>query len=65
MQEQAADRRTMSNVVSMLTNESLARPIPKKSAFFIDVTTEEPEATENKSEACSVNKESITEIEAR
>ncbi|KAL9460495.1 hypothetical protein AB3S75_003655 [Citrus x aurantiifolia] len=36
-----------------------------KPAFFIDVTTEEPEATENKSEVCSVNKESITEIEAR
>lgn len=36
-----------------------------KPAFFIDVTTEEPEATENKSEVCSVYKESITEIEAR
>lgn len=65
VQEQATDRPTMSDVVSMLTNESLALPIPKKPAFFIDVTIEGPEATEKKSEVCSVNKVSITEMEAR
>lgn len=66
-QEQATDRPTTSDVVSMLTNESLALPIPQKPAFFFFfyVTTEEPEATENKSEVCSINKVSITEMEAQ
>jgi hypothetical protein len=42
VQERAADRPTMSHVVSMLSSESMTLPEPKQPAYFhIRVTTEE------------------------
>ncbi|KAK4364718.1 hypothetical protein RND71_016076 [Anisodus tanguticus] len=58
VQESATDRPTMSDVISMLGNESMSLPIAKQPAFF----TGREEAESN---SCSVNDCSITVIEAR
>ncbi|KAJ8555211.1 hypothetical protein K7X08_012707 [Anisodus acutangulus] len=58
VQEGATDRPTMSDVISMLGNESMSLPIAKQPAFF----TGREEAESN---SCSVNDCSITVIEAR
>jgi hypothetical protein len=43
VQESAADRPTMSEVVAMLSNDSLTLPEPKHPSFFnLRVTNEEP-----------------------
>ncbi|KAJ4718136.1 putative Receptor protein kinase [Melia azedarach] len=66
VQDRATDRPTMSDVVSMLTNESMALPAPKQPAFFINVASDqEPEVTEIKLELCSVNDVTISGMEAR
>ncbi|KVH98363.1 Apple-like protein [Cynara cardunculus var. scolymus] len=44
VQEHAADRPTMSDVISMLTNENMNLPDPKQPAFFIERHAEEAEA---------------------
>ncbi|XP_073006001.1 cysteine-rich receptor-like protein kinase 10 [Typha latifolia] len=65
VQENAVDRPTMSNVVAMLSNESINLPYPKQPAFFnlrIATVAEEPlDLTEN----CSVNDMTITTPYAR
>ncbi|XP_070023109.1 G-type lectin S-receptor-like serine/threonine-protein kinase At1g67520 [Nicotiana sylvestris] len=62
VQEGAADRPTMSDIISMLGNESMAMPPAKQPAFF----TGRNEAESNSSaEQCSVNDLSITVLEAR
>ncbi|KAJ0076147.1 hypothetical protein Patl1_34175 [Pistacia atlantica] len=65
VQDQAIDRPTMSDVVSMLTNESLLLPAPKQPAFYVSDTNEVPEITEINSENCSTNNLTVSEIEAR
>ncbi|KAJ4718135.1 putative Receptor protein kinase [Melia azedarach] len=66
VQDRATDRPTMSDVVSMLTNDSMALPAPKQPAFFINVASDlEPEVTEIKLELCSVNDVTISGMEAR
>ncbi|XP_031260492.1 putative receptor-like protein kinase At4g00960 [Pistacia vera] len=65
VQDQATDRPTMSDVVSMLTNESLLLPAPKQPAFYISDTTKVPEISEINSENCSTNNVTISEMEAR
>ncbi|XP_031284008.1 G-type lectin S-receptor-like serine/threonine-protein kinase CES101 [Pistacia vera] len=65
VQDQAIDRPTMSDVVSMLTNESLLLPAPKQPAFYVSDTNEVPEIAEINSENCSTNNVTISEIEAR
>ncbi|KAJ0102738.1 hypothetical protein Patl1_04506 [Pistacia atlantica] len=59
VQEKAADRPTMSEVVSMLTNELLVLPSPKQPAFF------HVGISQNSIQACSMNDITITEMEAR
>ncbi|XP_072950903.1 putative cysteine-rich receptor-like protein kinase 20 isoform X1 [Typha angustifolia] len=65
VQENAVDRPTMSNVVAMLSNESINLPYPKQPAFFnlrIATVAEEPlDLTGN----CSVNDMTITTPYAR
>ncbi|KAK9232015.1 hypothetical protein WN943_022257 [Citrus x changshan-huyou] len=39
--DQPTDRPTMSDVVSMLTNETMILPAPKQPAFFVDVNPDE------------------------
>ncbi|KAK2654859.1 hypothetical protein Ddye_014715 [Dipteronia dyeriana] len=43
VQDQAADRPTTSDVVSMLSNETMFLPPPKQPAFFININSDEQE----------------------
>ena len=67
VQDRAADRPTMSDVVSMLTNDTMALSKPKQPAFYINISSdyEEPEVTEIKLEVCSVNDVTISRMECR
>ncbi|KAK1325922.1 Receptor-like serine/threonine-protein kinase SD1-8 [Acorus calamus] len=64
VQEDAADRPTMSMVVSMLGNENAALPLPKQPAFAIgrNHPVREPTSTESKS---SVNEMTNSIVEGR
>ncbi|XP_024036846.1 G-type lectin S-receptor-like serine/threonine-protein kinase RKS1 [Citrus clementina] len=57
VQDQPTDRPTMSDVVSMLTNETMILPAPKQPAFFVDVNPDEEvlDVLNNDSKHCSVN----------
>ena len=61
VQDQATDRPTISNVVSMLTNESMVLPAPKQPAFFVGNT----EVHEINLEDCSLNDVTISLLEVR
>lgn len=65
VQDHAADRPTMPDVVSMLSNESIPLPPPKQPAYFLNTVRAEREMAENKSEICSTNDVTISVIEAR
>ncbi|KAJ0076115.1 hypothetical protein Patl1_33898 [Pistacia atlantica] len=65
VQNQAIDRPTMPEVVSMLTNEAILLPAPKQPAFFINDTTEQLEIPGEKVEDCSINTVTISVMEAR
>lgn len=67
VQEKAADRPTMSKVVSMITNEHVSLPYPKKSAFSYARRGEKISflASNGVSEACSVNGVTISLISPR
>lgn len=65
VQDQAADRPTMLDVVSMLSNETLQLSPPKQPAFFINTFGEEREISKNKPENCSINDVTISMMEAR
>lgn len=67
VQDQATDRPTMSEVVSMLTTETMALPAPKKPGFFINVASDHQEAavSEVKLEVFSANVVTISEMEPR
>uniref|UniRef100_A0A0V0HLY0 non-specific serine/threonine protein kinase n=1 Tax=Solanum chacoense TaxID=4108 RepID=A0A0V0HLY0_SOLCH len=65
VQEGATDRPTMSDVISMLGNESMPLPTPKQPAFFTGRNEAESNSSGIKAEQCSVNDCSITVIEAR
>ncbi|KAH0646769.1 hypothetical protein KY284_034653 [Solanum tuberosum] len=65
VQEGAADRPTMSDVISMLGNGSMSLPIAKQPAFFTGRDEAESYSSSNKTEQCSINDCSITVIEAR
>ncbi|XP_016649102.1 PREDICTED: G-type lectin S-receptor-like serine/threonine-protein kinase CES101 isoform X3 [Prunus mume] len=65
VQDHAADRPTMPDVVSMLSNESIPLPPPKQPAFFLNTDRAEREMAENKSEICSTNDVTVSVMEAR
>lgn len=67
VQDQATDRPTMSDVVSMLTNETVLHYTPKQPAYFINVKDEDEEAEIilQKSEICSINDVTISVMKAR
>ncbi|KAI4317415.1 hypothetical protein L6164_025284 [Bauhinia variegata] len=62
VQERASDRPNMSEVVSMLSNETASLPSPKRPAFYIDVEESEPN---EKPKTCSINEVTISIIDAR
>ncbi|KAA8521222.1 hypothetical protein F0562_011941 [Nyssa sinensis] len=61
----ALDRPTMSDVISMLTNDSMTLPSPKKPAFFIGSIVVEEDSQSNKLENCTVNGLSISVVDGR
>lgn len=67
VQDQPTDRPTMSDVVSMLTNETMILPAPKQPAFFVDVNPDEELVVvlNNALKHCSVNSVTISVLEAR
>ncbi|KAG6733742.1 hypothetical protein I3842_01G239500 [Carya illinoinensis] len=64
VQEHAADRPTMSDVVSMLSKENVRLPAPKQPAF-INASEEVPKCTDDKLNNCSINDVTISVIDAR
>ncbi|KAJ9692388.1 hypothetical protein PVL29_011444 [Vitis rotundifolia] len=65
VQENPIDRPTMSEVLSMLSNESMQLSTPKQPAFFIGRTVQESKIPTSRSENCSLNNVSISVLEAR
>ncbi|KAL4626192.1 hypothetical protein ACB092_05G077700 [Castanea dentata] len=66
VQDQASDRPTMLDVVTMLSNETHQLFPPKQPAFFINTVQEESsDVTKIKPRKCSINNVTITEMEAR
>ncbi|XP_058073050.1 receptor-like serine/threonine-protein kinase SD1-7 isoform X2 [Magnolia sinica] len=65
VQESAKDRPTMSDVVSMLGNEMATLTNPKQPAFFLGRRGLEENSSKNRTENCSNNDLTISEIEAR
>ncbi|KAI7987711.1 G-type lectin S-receptor-like serine/threonine-protein kinase [Camellia lanceoleosa] len=64
VQENAADRPTISDVVSMLSNEIIAIPAPKQPAFSTIVSVKHAN-TLGIPKLCSVNDVTISEVEGR
>ncbi|KAF8409405.1 hypothetical protein HHK36_005481 [Tetracentron sinense] len=65
VQENATDRPTMSDVVSVLSNELTPLPTPKQPAFSAGRSVIDANSHMNKLEACSVNEVTISLLEAR
>ncbi|KAI4317416.1 hypothetical protein L6164_025285 [Bauhinia variegata] len=65
VQDRAADRPSMLEVVSMLSNETASLPTPKQPAFYIDVEESESNGSEEKPKTCSINEVTISVMDAR
>ncbi|KAK9989082.1 hypothetical protein SO802_029321 [Lithocarpus litseifolius] len=65
VQESAADRPTMSDVVAMLSSESTALPYPKQPAFLNMRSVMKPNPGISRTEICSVNHATVSIIEGR
>ncbi|XP_076945573.1 G-type lectin S-receptor-like serine/threonine-protein kinase CES101 isoform X2 [Bidens hawaiensis] len=65
VQENAIDRPEMSEVISMLTNDTMLLHVPKRPAFFFGETVSKSTSAERKTNGDSVNNITITQIEAR
>nr|XP_027101188.1 cysteine-rich receptor-like protein kinase 5 [Coffea arabica] len=64
VQEKAADRPTMSDVISMLLKESMALATPKRPAFAEIMTLNNTKLPENP-EFCSLNEVTISDVQGR
>ncbi|XP_058090984.1 receptor-like serine/threonine-protein kinase SD1-6 [Magnolia sinica] len=65
VQDHAADRPTMSDVVSMLGNETISLPTPKQPAFsFVRIDTDANLLT-SRQRTCSLNDVTVSEVEGR
>lgn len=65
VQDRATERPTMTDVVSMLSNDTLLLPAPKQPAYFIDTVRKEVEVSAKKSDNCSMNDVTISVMDAR
>lgn len=65
VQESAADRPTMSAVISMLTNETVPLPNPNLPAFSTHHKVTELDSHRGQPENCSAASVTISEMEAR
>ncbi|KAL2462699.1 G-type lectin S-receptor-like serine/threonine-protein kinase CES [Forsythia ovata] len=64
VQDHAGDRPSMTDVVSMLTNDSVQLPLPKQPAFFVDSGAQERESETSLEKNCT-NVMSISDMEGR
>ncbi|KAM0070204.1 putative protein kinase RLK-Pelle-DLSV family [Helianthus debilis subsp. tardiflorus] len=64
VQENAVDRPEMSEVISMLTNDTILLPVPKQPAFLFGGNASKPTLGDWKTESGSVDNTSITQTEA-
>jgi len=65
VQESAADRPAMSEVVTMLSNESVALPCPKQPGFLNVGTVVKENQINSMTGICSVNHASISIVQGR
>ncbi|KAI3505456.1 hypothetical protein L1887_27587 [Cichorium endivia] len=65
VQENALDRPVMSEVISMLNNDTMSLPVPKQPAFFFGRSASKSTSSERKLDDNSVNNMTITVMEAR
>jgi hypothetical protein len=65
VQESAADRPTMSDVVAMLNSESTILPYPKEPAFLNVRSMANEHPINNRPEICSLNSATISIMEGR
>ncbi|KAI4328683.1 hypothetical protein L6164_021018 [Bauhinia variegata] len=65
VQDCAADRPSMSEVVSMLSNENVLLPNPKPTAFYINEASDEPNGSAENQNACSINEATISVMDKR
>ena len=65
VQENAADRPTISDVISMFNKEPALLPYPKKPAFSFARGIEDLGSSKKKPEICSVNDVTASILEAR
>nr|POE76377.1 g-type lectin s-receptor-like serine/threonine-protein kinase [Quercus suber] len=65
VQENAADRPTMSDVVAMLSNESTALPYPKQPAFLNMKSVMKAKTDNSRAEICSVSDATVSTMEGR
>ncbi|KAI4318262.1 hypothetical protein L6164_026051 [Bauhinia variegata] len=64
-QDHAADRPSMLEVVSMLSDVTASLPAPKMPAFFIDIEADEPRGFEEMQNSFSLNGVTISVLDAR
>ncbi|KAM0070342.1 putative non-specific serine/threonine protein kinase [Helianthus debilis subsp. tardiflorus] len=55
----------MSKVISMLVNDTMLLPVPKRPAFFFGRTVSKSTSVEGKAEGDTVNNITMTQMEAR
>lgn len=65
VQEDPADRPTMSSVVAMLTSNSMALAEPTNPGFFVSRAVAESNQSPDKGNECSVNEVTIYVIDPR
>jgi len=62
VQEDAADRPTMSSVVHMLASDTMSLPSPTRPAFSVGRTVIEQESSSNTSTRYSLNELTVSEV---
>ena len=65
VQERAIDRPTMSDVVSLLSNQSFALPLPKEPAFFSHLCSTDADSSSSRQRHYSQNDMTISEVHGR
>nr|XP_011459204.1 PREDICTED: receptor-like serine/threonine-protein kinase SD1-8 [Fragaria vesca subsp. vesca] len=65
VQERAIDRPTMSDVVSLLSNQSFALPIPKEPAFLSQLSSTNADSSSSRQRRYSQNDITISEVHGR
>ena len=65
VQERAIDRPTMSDIVSLLSNQSFALPQPKEPAFFSHLSSIDADSSSSRQRHYSQNDMTISEVHGR